>query len=104
VNQTNPTTTPQILTGYRALVNDAQRQKQDVDFGYGWENQHPGDKWRVSWSQKTGELYACQPHTDRYMVLAVIPTRAEVDQKMAGWASPESPLFHNLPLLIQHLT
>ncbi len=83
----------------------SQRPKPEVDFGVWWTFQgYPlWHRWRVSWIPSTGELYACQPHTNYYIELATIPNRESVEKVMDGWANPEGPLYQNLLALTEQL-
>jgi hypothetical protein len=88
-----------VQNGYRAWINDPRRAKQDVDFGGWWQLVWPGEAWRVSWSKQTGEVYACHPRSDRYIVFGTIPDRKEVDRLLEGWADSNSSIYRSLTAL-----
>lgn len=92
---------PEILPEYRAWIKqDKQRStSKQVDFGYFWtqsgsEREYP--RWRVSWIEATGELYACQAAKDRFILLGEIPDRARLDELLYDWAESGSSIYHNL--------
>jgi hypothetical protein len=74
----------------------------EVDFGVWWRLQ--GDRpWRVSWNQRSGELYAVQQGTGEQCTLAVLPDRQQVEALLRGWAVPESPIYCDLQALMQRI-
>ena len=64
------------------------RSGVEVDFGCHWTE--PGQtfpRWRVSWVERTGELYAVRTAGHPLLIVyAVIPAREAVDRVLAGWA------------------
>lgn len=81
-----------LREGYQDWISDPKRARSgEVDFGVWWGLQdrdfcYGKSPWRVSWIEDTGELYARELTSDRYIVLGVYPTRAEVEARMEGWA------------------
>lgn len=96
-----------VQPGYQAWSHAPRRKgSREVDFGCWWTlDGRPGafPRWRVSWIERTGELYAAQAQSDRYMPLGVFPTRQEVETALEGWADPQSPLYHHLAALVGKL-
>lgn len=91
----------EIICCYQAWKRADKRRftSVEVNAGYYWtrfgsEREFP--RWRVSWIKATGELYACQPSKDRFILLGEIRERAPVDAVMEGWADASSPIYHNL--------
>ena len=97
-----------VFLDYAQWITKPIRVKSpEVDFGVWWKLT-PGDqpiegiqafggillnaglnaRWRVSWIQDTGELYAKElsPDSERMIVLGHYPTREAVEAKMSGWA------------------
>jgi hypothetical protein len=86
--------------------NPDRKSSREVDFGAWWtlhgqENEFP--RWRVSWIVNTGELYAVQHQTKRFILLGISASQKEVEAAMDGWADPESPIYHNLTALAERL-
>lgn len=79
----------EIHTGYEEWISqEARRRSGELDFGAWWKvegQEHP--RWRVSWIDDTGELYARERGTDRYIILGVYETEEEAERRMDGWAS-----------------
>jgi hypothetical protein len=50
---------------------------------------HAATRWRVSWIEDTGELYArdLAMNSERVIVLGRYPTRAAIEERMDGWAA-----------------
>jgi len=86
-----------------ALEDLRRKRSVEVDFGVHWLPDRPhthGESWRISWIQDTGELYAKQLVPEgELLLLAVVPTREEVEQLLEGWA--EQPIKIG-PLLNSH--
>ncbi|MFQ5858409.1 MAG: hypothetical protein ACE5LU_22640 [Anaerolineae bacterium] len=81
--------TLKIRTGYEEWINDpARRRSPELDFGVWWKV-HGRDfpRWRVSWIDDTGELYARELGTDRFIILGIYETEEKVERRMDGWAS-----------------
>jgi hypothetical protein len=87
-------------------ADERRRQSAEVEFGNNWFDTK-GSRYELSWIQDTGELYAMLelvPEADSWTpfgdievenvkvdsllvtVLAVIPTREEVEALLDGWA------------------
>lgn len=79
----------EILEGYAEWIEEETRRRSgELDFGVWWrvgEQDYP--RWRVSWIDDTGELYAREAGTDRYVILGTYETEEEVEHRMDGWAS-----------------
>jgi len=105
-----------MRTNYPAFRDDPERKRSpEVDFGSHWYELREGEPllwptWRISWIQRTGELYAVEqiPESDspgrRYFVVGVFRTREEVERFMEGWASEPreiGPLVNAAWLLAQ---
>ncbi len=73
-----------IASGYHAWMDQARRTgSRQVPFGEYWR-MHDA-RWRVSWIEDTGELYAADVRSDRFFVLGHFATRREVTRKMQRW-------------------
>jgi hypothetical protein len=50
---------------------------------------HAVTRWRVSWIEDTGELYArdLAMNSERVIVLGRYPTRAAIEERMGDWAA-----------------
>jgi len=106
----------EILGNHQKWISRPDRLKSpEVDFGVWWKlcpdnaplvvgeglvgdvpvtftNAGMNRRWRVSWIEATGELYAVEqalPKTDRFIVITVIKTREAIDKRMEGWAEGE---------------
>jgi len=100
----------QIRDGYRKWINEPARARSpELDFGVWW-TLYPDDpkvaprlaviggqpvailsaeaagRWRVSWIDDTGELYAKHLAADAMIILGRYPTREAVEERMEGWA------------------
>ena len=100
----------QIRDGYQDWMSEpARKRSPELDFGVWW-TLHPDDpkaaprlamigggpvailsaeaagRWRVSWIDDTGELYAKHLATDAMITLGNYPTRGAVEERLAGWA------------------
>lgn len=84
--------------GHKLWMAEGERsQSPQVQFGAWWEME--GSLWRVSWIEKTGDLFATElKATDRYMILGHFPTRKDLRQALGGWFGGNS-----LPALINRL-
>jgi hypothetical protein len=97
----------EIRRGYREWADAEERKRSpEVDFGVWWyERGKERPTWRVSWIERTGELYGVEqiPEADspkrRFVVLGRFATREEVERFMEGWA--EEP--KELGPLVNHL-
>jgi hypothetical protein len=90
-----------IQTGY-----EKRSASGEVDFGCWWTlrgNEREFPRWRVSWIENTGELYACQMTKDKLIVLGVIPERQEVERVLEGCSDSESEIYHNLRALSRRI-
>jgi len=93
-----------IQKGYKSWIQDTDARRLSPEFDYGgwWTfgGTNEFDRWRVSWIESTGELYAANERKDEYILLAKTGSGREqeryVDNLLEGWANPESPIFHNL--------
>lgn len=89
-----------IRHGYQAWINAPSRKRSpELDFGCWWQMRPDRTSWRVSWIERTGELYAADGFHDRYIVLGHYPDREAVERAMSGWADPDSPIYRNLAAL-----
>ncbi|MCL4489973.1 MAG: hypothetical protein M1570_17860 [Chloroflexi bacterium] len=72
-------------------------ESRQVPFGAYWKMQ--GTCWRVSWIERTGELYAAElGPSDRFLLLGQFSTRREISNLMHHWFEGD-----NLGVLIQRL-
>ena len=79
----------EVREGYFAWIWEPERARSgEVDFGCWWmlAPDRPFPRWGVSWIEATGELYARDLGTDRYIVLGQHGSREEVEEAMSGWA------------------
>jgi len=99
-----------IEQSYRDWISEPTRARSpELDFGVWW-TLYPDDpkavprwatlggeqvailsaeaagRWRASWIDDTGELYAKHLTTDAMIVLGHYPTREAVEERMEGWA------------------
>ena len=83
-----------IKTGYEEWIDKPIRSKSgEVDFGVLWRLAGANfPLWRVSWIANTGELYAKDETTDRYVVLGHYETREQVEELMTGYAKRQRAL------------
>ena len=73
---------------YEAWASEPRRERSnEVDFGVFWTYQGmPFPKWRVSWIEATGEVYAKElGGQERFAVLARADNRTQADALMRGW-------------------
>ncbi len=83
-------------TGYEIWIQEASRAKsRELEFGAWWVME--GTHWRVAWIEDTGELYAAEQATDRFLLLGHF-TRRDIHTRMRAWFSGD-----DLNALIQHL-
>jgi hypothetical protein len=96
-----------IQKDYKQWIGIPKRARSgEVDYGVWWtlagsEREFP--RWRVSWIENTGELYACQTAKDKLIVLGVILERQAVGQVLEGWSNSESEIYHNLKALARRI-
>jgi len=78
-----------VGTGYQVWISRPRRRRSgEVDFGVHWRLA-PGvefPRWRVSWIEGTGDFYAVELTTDRYIVLGHHESREGVEAALDGWA------------------
>lgn len=92
-----------MIYAYDRFINEKIRKESlEVDFGVWWgltERSSFNDKWRVSWIENTGELYACCERKNIAIVLGIFKTRKEVEERMKGWSDEKQVLkdFFNIP-------
>ncbi len=87
----------QITSGYRAWMHQSRRTRsKEIAFGEYWRME--GVRWRVSWIEETGELYAADARSDRFLILGHFEDRRDVAHKMQHWFQGG-----DLPGLIQSL-
>lgn len=85
------------------MENPKRKESPEVDFGCWWGLTRREDnpfKWRVSWIEKTGELYAYCYNKDIAIVLGIFKTREEVEKRMQGWSNFENQVlktFFDIP-------
>ncbi len=74
-----------ITSGYNLWIHAPPRADSgELNFGTWWKM--GGKLWRVSWIEKTGELYASELGTaDRFVVLGHFAHRKDVNQFMRQW-------------------
>ena len=95
-----------VREGYREWAEMPQRNNSvEHDFGAQWTvsgkaTEYP--RWRVSWNQKTGELYSCSPR-GRYTILAIVPELSKAQEIMGDWANEKTPYYRNLEALSRHI-
>lgn len=79
------------------FADERRERSPEVDFGVMWTQEGQWPNWRVSWLERTGELYAlCLGGEDRdhVEVFGTIERRANVEEVMRGYA--DSPAPHEL--------
>jgi hypothetical protein len=65
---------------------DPRRRVPEIDYGTVWtDRDRSDDQWSVSWNPGTGELYTFNRRTGDVDVIAVYPTRRDVDEALEGW-------------------
>ncbi|MCL4486798.1 MAG: hypothetical protein M1132_12795 [Chloroflexi bacterium] len=73
-----------IASGYQTWMHQSLRAaSKQVSFGEYWRMQEA--RWRVSWIERTGELYAADVQSDRFFILGHYATRRDVVRKMQHW-------------------
>jgi hypothetical protein len=114
-----------IQTGYQHWIqNPVRAQSSSSDFGSWWAL-FPSDapaipsytlvedkaaavysaaiagRWRVSWIDDTGELYAKHllPNSDQFILLGHYHTEGQVEKRMEGWADKHHALVDFFPHL-----
>jgi hypothetical protein len=96
-----------ITPGFKEWIEIKKRAcSPEVDFGVWWTmtgNEREFPRWRLSWIENTGELYACQPAKDRFIKLGIIPDRDRLNSLLAGWSDPDSQIYHNLKALARRI-
>jgi hypothetical protein len=86
---------PSLDAFYDAAGPSLRRRSPEVDYGMHWSDpllpgELPGRRWRVSWIEKTGELYAVAHLRDGQgscpvRLYGVVMTRADAEDIMRGW-------------------
>lgn len=78
------------------VVSGKRANSPQVPFGAWWEME--GMVWRVAWIEKTGELYATELSTERFIILGRFRTKREVTHKMRDWFGGDNldGLIHQL--------
>jgi hypothetical protein len=88
----------EVISEEEFFKDEKRRKSPEVDFGAWWGLLNRNDeKWRVSWIEDTGELYAACRGT--VIVLGVYKTREEVEERMRGWEEQRNQVlasFFNL--------
>jgi hypothetical protein len=86
-----------ITSGYNVWIHETRRAKSsELNFGAWWEME--GTQWRVSWIEDTGELYAAELASDRYLVLGHFATKRDISRMMHNWFDGD-----NLAALVRRL-
>ncbi|MGH9186194.1 MAG: hypothetical protein ACRD0U_10340, partial [Acidimicrobiales bacterium] len=85
------------VTHRQWVAERPERRVPHIDFGQRWtDSTMPGSDLRVSWIPDTGELYVTDRDESYVRLLAVVPSRHDLDTALAGWAvvgaSPDPPL------------
>lgn len=86
-----------IRDDYQEWINEPKRKHSpEIDWGVWWRLSLPpqtvdagfNQRWRVSWIDGTGELYAKElyPGSEKFILIGVYPTREAVEARMEGWA------------------
>ena len=85
-------TYPSLEAFYEADEH-GRRRSPEADFGVHWRNYLGRDSWRVSYVQRTGEVYATKwDGRGLTLVLGIVPTDPEprwydtLDHVFEGWA------------------
>lgn len=93
-----------MIYDYERFINEKVRKESpEVDFGCWWgleKRDSESDKWRVSWIENTGELYAYCWTKNIAIVLGIFKTREEVEERMKGWSDFNNQVlknFFNIP-------
>ena len=97
---------------YKNWIEELTRAKSgEVDFGVNWtlngraaysRAELEGNReqlWRVSWIENTGELYAVEAGPGRFVLLAKLDIREEVEKALSGWAKWQSVIYQNIAAL-----
>lgn len=98
-----------IRTAFGEWISTPERERSpEVDCGGWWTlhgDAHEMPRWRVSWIEKTGELYAAAERQDKYIVLAgTAPGDEEhMERLVDGWSDPDSAIYHNLTALWEQI-
>ncbi len=74
-----------IASGYDKWIHTPHRvESEELNFGAFWKLE--GRRWRVSWVESTGELYASElGAADRFIVLAHFADKKSVNLVMRQW-------------------
>lgn len=73
---------------YRKWIQESPRLvSEQIDLGSNWTLNHLSiSKYRLSWIENTGELYAVNLYTaDEFILIATIPTEPELDRILSDW-------------------
>ena len=82
----------EVTTACEFFSDPRRRKSPELDFGVIWTLGTPWPRWRVSWIDDTGELYAIpmtsppDPDVRPVLILGVFRTRHEVERRMRGWS------------------
>lgn len=76
---------PSALDAWRAA--DPARQSPDVDYGMSWSStSNRGCRWRVSWNNGSGDLYAVDDSDETVIDLGRYATRADAERALRDWS------------------
>jgi hypothetical protein len=78
-----------VVKGYQTWMEmPARAESPELDFGIWWVKQgtrYP--RWRVSWIEDTGELYAkALDNSDLFVIMGYFPSEQDVKAHMDGWS------------------
>jgi len=88
----------EVISEEEFFGDEKRRKSPEVDFGAWWGllSRNETGKWRVSWIEDTGELYAVCRGT---VIVLGTYKREEVEERMRGWEEPRNQVlasFFNL--------
>jgi len=85
-----------IQNGYKQWIETPERKfSREIDFGCWWGlHQRKYPWWRVSWIERTGELYAVNlSNLNEYIILDNFKTKEEVEIRMKGYCESFSNMI-----------
>lgn len=95
-----------LKSNYEVFRQKNRLSMIDIDYGANWHLNALSlfPTWRVSWIERSGELYAVAQDHSQYLVLGIFHEKEEVDALLAEWLDPHSPDYRNLSALWMGIT